>query len=91
MQKKLSCYLYTASPWVGALALVHAYKQLSGQVKYPKFVTNFSNVNFVTPSANVKMPKFSDAQTNAVLAKNVSYFPSLSPNLILPVTGQGLI
>jgi ribose transport system substrate-binding protein len=90
MQKKLHCYLYTASPWVSALALVHAYNQLSGKTKYPKFVTNFNNVNFVTPSANVKMPKFPDAQINSVLKNNVSYFPALSPNLILPVTGQGL-
>jgi ribose transport system substrate-binding protein len=90
MQKHLACYLYTASPWVSALALVHAVKQLSGEAKYPKFVTNFNNVNFVTPSANVKMPRFKDAQTNEVLKAGVSYFPSLSPNLILPVTGQNL-
>jgi ribose transport system substrate-binding protein len=87
MEKALDCYLYTASPWVSALALQHAVNQLEGTIKYPKFATNFNNVNFVTPPGNIK---FTDSQSIAVLQKNVSYFPTLSPNLILPVTGQGL-
>jgi ribose transport system substrate-binding protein len=90
MQKQLNCYLYTASPWCGALALVHAYKQLSGQAKYPKLTTNFNNINYVTPAGNVKGVTYVDGMTAQVLKENVSFFPKLSQDLVLPVTGQGL-
>ncbi|MDR2567152.1 MAG: substrate-binding domain-containing protein [Bifidobacteriaceae bacterium] len=88
-ENKLKCYMRTNPSWVGALALQQAMDMLMNGTEYDK-IRIIEPIAPASVSTAGKEVEFEHMFPYEPLEEGVNWFPDLTPNLILTVTGPGL-
>jgi len=79
------CFFFAAPAWVSGVALKDIVGLLDGSLHLPKN-QGYYNENFVSSAGNIS---FNHEQKVVPLTPGVNYYPTESPSLITPVTGEG--